>query len=65
MDVAGVALGTISLGLEVCKGLSQFVDGVKGQAHDLEVLGRHATTLQANLTATRNVITRLQQSPTA
>ncbi|KAJ1327076.1 hypothetical protein MN608_08525 [Microdochium nivale] len=65
MDVAGVALGAISLGLEVCNGLYQFIDGVQGQAHDLEVLGRHARTLEANLTATRDAITRLQQSRTA
>lgn len=61
-ETVGLALGAISLGLEVCKGIIKYAEAVRGRTDDLNNLARQATTLAANLNALQIAITRLQQT---
>lgn len=54
-EAAGLALGVVSLGLEVCKGLITYVDAVRGQTNELESFANLANSISADLEAARSI----------
>lgn len=56
-EMAGLALGAISLGVEVCKSLMTDADAVSSHTSDLQALSRRAQTLLSTLELpTRTVV---------
>lgn len=57
-EAAGLALGAISLGLDVCKGILTYADAIRSQTDDLGALERQAKTLKNNLDIVSNILAR-------
>ncbi|KAH7025115.1 uncharacterized protein B0I36DRAFT_417155 [Microdochium trichocladiopsis] len=64
MDVAGVALGAISLAIEVTKGIINFTEAVKSKENDLKGLRQKATTLSSTLVLVGQTLQRVQATAT-
>lgn len=64
-ETAGLALGVVSLGLEVCKGIVTYVDAVRDKTKDLDSLASHALTLSETLGLLRDSLDQLKATGTA
>lgn len=58
-ESAGLALGVVSLALEVCKGVISYTDVVRGRTKDLDGLRRQADTLTTTLVVPAKTIDRI------
>ncbi|KAH7024737.1 uncharacterized protein B0I36DRAFT_164011 [Microdochium trichocladiopsis] len=63
-DMAGLALGAISLGIEVCKGIITYANAVRSHTDDLQSLDRRAQTLAGTLDLLSKTIQFLRASAT-
>lgn len=63
-EMAGLALGAISLGVEVCKSLMTYADAVSSHTSDLQALSRRAQTLLSTLELLTSTVVSLS-SPAA
>jgi hypothetical protein len=59
-SVAGSAIGVISLGLTVCKGLIDYCDAIKGRKEELDSTFRHIESLQQGLGIIKSSLPKLE-----
>lgn len=64
-ETAGLALGVVSLGLEICKGIVTYVDAVRDKTKGLDSLASHALTLSETLGLLRGSLGQLKATGTA
>ncbi|KAH7014512.1 uncharacterized protein B0I36DRAFT_389390 [Microdochium trichocladiopsis] len=57
-DMAGLALGVVSLGITVCKGIITYADAVSSYSGDVKSLSNLATNLDRNLRIAQETINR-------
>ncbi|MBE3043944.1 hypothetical protein IMZ48_15500 [Candidatus Bathyarchaeota archaeon] len=64
-ELVGTAVGVISLGIQVCKGLVTYCRAVKGQNKDVDDVFRQIQALQSTFTALNSILPRaaLLKSP--
>ncbi|KAJ1323475.1 NACHT-NTPase domain-containing protein [Microdochium nivale] len=63
-ETAGLALGAISLGIQVCKGIITYADAVRGKTDDLKSLDQKAKTLADTLDLVSKTLQRIQATAT-
>lgn len=63
-DTAGLALGTISLAIQVCKGIITYADAIRGKTNALAGLDRKAKTLSQILEILGQILRRIQLTAT-
>ncbi|KAJ1326948.1 NACHT-NTPase domain-containing protein [Microdochium nivale] len=63
-ETAGLALGAISLGIQVCKGIITFADTVRSKTDDLISLDQKARTLADTLDLVSKTLQRIQPTVT-
>ncbi|KAH7030609.1 uncharacterized protein B0I36DRAFT_430916 [Microdochium trichocladiopsis] len=63
-EMTGLALGAISLGIQVCKGVIVYADALRGKTDDLAGLEEKARALSGTLDAVSRTIDRLWPPPT-
>lgn len=60
LSVAGSAVGIISLGIQVCQGLIQYVDAIRGQQRDVDDCMDEVRLLLAVFKSLEQTITRIE-----
>lgn len=56
MDIAGLAIGAVSLGLQICGGIITYVDALRGQIDEVDSLGRVTKSFETNLRAIQYLV---------
>ena len=62
MDLAGTAVGTIAIGLEVCKGLAKYYRAVKGRNKDIVHIAVQIEGLQSTFESLESILPRVALS---
>lgn len=60
--IVGLAAGLASLGIQVCGGITTYLDGIKCQADDIASVKRQVQSLESVLQAVRTTLPRIDSS---
>ncbi|OHE99311.1 hypothetical protein CORC01_05352 [Colletotrichum orchidophilum] len=58
-DILGTVVGVVSLGLQLCSGITKYLDGVKGHREDIASASRQCQSLEAFLIQLRDMQSRI------
>lgn len=61
-ELTGLAVGVVSLGLQVASGLSDYVDSVKGRKEELESTKKQSDTMKDSLLTIQEFLPQLKNS---